>query len=207
MEKRPDLAPSLPSTTRQSLVDWAELLRVDVEHQVQVARLALQIFDGTRELHGLDEPARALLEAAALLHDVGFSVDEKAHHKHSHDLILEHGVPGLGKTETRAIACIARYHRKAEPSADHKAFGKLSEALQETVRRLSAILRVADGLDRSHQDRVRRVTCEVTPSEVRMRIEATGPTGGELYGVTKKKEFFETLFRRSLSVEVGSASL
>lgn len=193
---------SLAPTLRQSLVAWAESLRVDVPHQLQVTRLALQIFDETRSLHGEDEHARALLETAALLHDVGFSIDIKAHHKHSHDMILEHGIPGFAKQDARAVACVARYHRKTEPSPDHGTFAKLDGPLRETVRRLSAILRVADALDRSHQDRVRRITCEVSPSEVTLHLDVVGDVEMELYGLEKKKSFFEDLFKRALRVEI-----
>jgi exopolyphosphatase/guanosine-5'-triphosphate,3'-diphosphate pyrophosphatase len=128
--------------------------RVDGDHAETVRRLAVRLFDQTADLHRLGAEERTLLEAAALLHDVGVFVNNAKHHKHSWYLIRESDIVGLGDEEREIVALCARYHRRAHPSPRHYGWGGLTAEDQQKVRKLSAILRVADGLDRSHQGKV-----------------------------------------------------
>jgi len=107
-------------------------------HAVQVKRLALQLFDGLASLHGLGEREREWLQAAALLHDIGWSQPGKGHHKNSMKLILRENLDSWTEDEQRIIANIARYHRKSEPKESHKNFADLPPADQQKVRRLAA---------------------------------------------------------------------
>ena len=93
---------------------------------------------------------RELLSDAALLHDVGYHISYDRHHKHSYHLILHAELLGIAPADQVMMANVARYHRGAEPKRKHRNFGELDAELRDTVRRLSAILRVADGLDRGH---------------------------------------------------------
>jgi len=172
----------------------------------QVARLALQLFDELRALHQEGPRARALLEAAALLHDIGFSVSESSHHKHSRDLILKNPVPGFLDEEVRVIACVARYHRRAEPSKSHALFAQLSRSSRRTVQHLSALLRVADGLDLSHQSNIDRIRCEITDRAVRIRLAAARDVGMDLEGAERKKGLFESLFDRTIEFEISDVA-
>ncbi len=170
-------------------------------HALQVARLATQLFDELVPLHRLDAPDRHYLEAAALVHDIGWTQSSSAHHKASQKMILKSELPGWSDEEKLIIANVARYHRKAPPKISHKAYAALDEAAQERVRRLAALLRVADGLDRSHRNIVRRLRCAIGDSAVRLQLYCRGDLGFELYGVDKKKDLFRTVFDRDLIVD------
>jgi exopolyphosphatase/guanosine-5'-triphosphate,3'-diphosphate pyrophosphatase len=148
------------------------------EHAEQVTRLALSLFDQTREVHRLGDEERALLQAAALLHDVGSFVSYNRHHKHSYYLLYHADIPGFTDRERELIATVARYHRRSPPKDRHEAFALLTPEERIVVRRLAAILRVADGLDRGHRRHVRSVKVTRTPR--RMTLDVVADEGAEL---------------------------
>ncbi|MGC6487771.1 MAG: HD domain-containing protein [Planctomycetota bacterium] len=129
----------------------------EAEHAEAVLEHARQLFDQTRELHGLGSRARVLLEAAALLHDIGVAVNNDGHHKHSQYLIEASEIVGLGSYERHLVALLARYHRKALPSRDHDAFTALRRRDRAMIERLASLLRLADALDRQHAGVIRSV--------------------------------------------------
>ncbi|MEC8652160.1 MAG: HD domain-containing protein, partial [Planctomycetota bacterium] len=157
-----------------------------------------QLFDQTIELHGLGDRARVLLEAAALLHDIGAAINIDGHHKHSQYLIESTEIVGLGSYERHLVAIVARYHRKAAPSRDHDDFMALRRRDRSMIERLAALLRLADALDRQHAGVIRSVEVSIqdqqlsllptlTPDDsTRLTLEATA--------VTHKGALFNNLF-------------
>ena len=174
--------------------------RSDTLHAEQVRRLALELFDGLAGGAGLDPASRPLLEAAALLHDVGYCVAYESHHKHSHHLISHAELPGFGPEERMLIAGIARYHRGALPKMKHPEFGALDADGRGTVERLAALLRVADGLDRSQAQRVGRLTVAWGPECAEVRITGVPPLDAEIHGAERKADLFERVFDRRVVV-------
>ncbi len=186
-----------PPTDEGTIEDAAALGRkysFDESHSVHVARLAGQLFDQLPSVHRLGRRDRRLLVAAAVLHDIGDFVSLKGHHKHSMYLISRSELPGFTRSEMFLVANIARYHRKGAPSVRHPEFALLSGADRERVRRLAAILRIADALDKEHSGKIQRV--EIRESEG--RIEIVAGCNGELllerWALEKKRDFFRRLF-------------
>ncbi len=138
--------------------DFVDRCRGDRRHVEQVRVLALALHDQLAETLGCAPEERWLLEAAALLHDVGQLVSYRKHHRHSFQLITHAERIGLGARERALVALISRYHRKSGPSRKHEEFARLSEEDQAIVRRVSGLLRLADGLDRGHTASVERIT-------------------------------------------------
>ena len=124
---------------------------------MHVQRLALQLFDALGARLGAQAGERELLAAAAMLHDIGYHISYDKHHKHSFYLITNAELLGLSPAEQLVVANVARYHRGAPPSKQHPSYRSLAKPAREQVRRLSAILRLADGLDRGHISAVDRV--------------------------------------------------
>ncbi len=182
--------------------DW------DVVHSRQVRDLALQLFDQLTSLHNLGTNERDLLEAAALLHDIGWTVSHDKHHKHAHRLIHENRrrLPGFTATEIALIANIARYHRKALPALKHKPFAELTDADREIVRKLAAFLRVADGLDRPHRQEVRQLTCEITGAVVALRLQVRYDPEAHRTGGERKCDLFEQVYHCRLTVAAALAT-
>ena len=145
----------LSDLRRRSVVDLAQLMDEDPAHSAQVARLALDLFDATAGRHGLGDDAREVLEAAALLCNVGLFLSHAQHHKHSYYVIRgTDRLTGFTDHEVERIALVARYHRKSEPKAKHPEFAGADDEDQHLVRCLAGLLRVAIGLDRSHAAQV-----------------------------------------------------
>lgn len=167
-------------------------------HAFHVAGLALQLFDELAPLHGLGERERVLLEAAACLHDIGGGSDAsgREHHHESARLIRAHPWQSLSPAEVELVAEIARYHRKELPQADHAEFAGLSPADQELVRTLAALVRVADGLDRSHERLIGQARAEIGPDRVTLRLRGSPRGGRELDAAAKKADLAQQVFRR-----------
>ena len=94
----------------------ARQLDPDPDHAEHTARLATELFDRTAAMHGLDAHARELLEAAAIVHNVGLFISHSSHHKHSYYVVRNsEQMTGFTDHEIELIAVIARYHRKSRP--------------------------------------------------------------------------------------------
>lgn len=174
--------------------DFGRQCRADVPHAEQVRRLALKLFDTLAPGLDLVREDRALLEAAALLHDVGYHISFEKHHKHSFHLISHAGLAGFTAREQLLVACIARYHSHAMPKAGHEEIQALSDGERDTVARLAAILRIADGLDRSGAQRVDSLDVDLDSQRLRLTIAGRGPFDVEVYGATHKADLFERVW-------------
>jgi exopolyphosphatase/guanosine-5'-triphosphate,3'-diphosphate pyrophosphatase len=186
----------LSDLRRRSVVDLAQLMDDDPAHSAQVAMLALELFDATRERHGLGDDAREILEAAALLCNVGMFLSHAQHHKHSYYVIRgTDRLAGFNDHEVEQIALVARYHRKSDPRAKHPEFAALDEDDQHLVRCLAGLLRVAIGLDRNHAARVAEVWVDDLDDHL---VVAALPREGEdigleLYAAGSRKELLEAV--------------
>jgi len=168
------------------------------EHVLHVARLAVELFDGLLPWHQLTGTDRLLLDTAACVHDIGWAVtqpDGKEHHKASARLIREFPWTTLTPAEVEIVALVARYHRKAIPKADHEAYSALSPADQRRVRVLAACLRIADGLDRRHIQRVDQIEVFLLDSALEIIVLTTHEAGAELAMAEKKADLLRQDFR------------
>lgn len=167
----------LSDLRRTSVFHLMELCDDDPDHSLQVARLALELHDALAAQLGLGDADRELLEAAALLSNVGLFISHSKHHKHSYYVIRnsEH-LMGFTDREIELIALVARYHRKSTPSADkHPEFAALDEHDRARVVAMSALLRVAIGLDRNHDAAVEQVLVSEQDDDVQIRLMAVDP--------------------------------
>jgi exopolyphosphatase/guanosine-5'-triphosphate,3'-diphosphate pyrophosphatase len=146
-----------PDIRRRSVEELGERCHYWSEHARQVARIATRLFDQTARRHELGTREREWLKYGALLHDVGVHISYKSHHKHSYYLVRHGDLRGFDPDEVEIVALIARYHRQATPKKSHEGYGDLKPAARRAVRLLSAFVRVAEGLDRSHAQVVQDV--------------------------------------------------
>ena len=162
-------------------------------HAEQVAQLSLSLFDQTREIHRLGEQERALLNAAAMLHDVGAFVSYNRHHKHSYYLLYHADLPGFTDRERELVATIARYHRRSTPKDRHEEFQRLTMEERIVVRRLAALLRVADGLDRGHRRHVRSVKVQRRGKGLLIEVAAEAGSDLEVWSAKQKADLLEEI--------------
>jgi exopolyphosphatase/guanosine-5'-triphosphate,3'-diphosphate pyrophosphatase len=173
----------------RSVRQLAERSHYEEPHARQVQKLALQLFDAIGGRLGCDPEERQLLADAALLHDIGYHINYDKHHKHSYHLIQHAELLGLTPADQIIIANVARYHRGAEPRRKHENLVSLDGEMRETIVRLSAILRVADGFDRGHTAAVDSIKVRWMPRA--LRITAVPNAKGrnirlDLWGAARK---------------------
>ncbi len=184
----------------EAVLDLAQSCDYEASHTHQVTRLALQLFDELQALHGLGDRERFWLQCGALLHDIGWIEGQAKHHKTSLRLILDAPHLPFDPHERLIIGSIARYHRGALPKEKHAHFAALPPAEQQTVRILAAILRVADGLDRTHRNVVQQLACEVLPGQIILHCLASQAAEEEQSEALNKGRLFEQVFERRLVI-------
>jgi exopolyphosphatase/guanosine-5'-triphosphate,3'-diphosphate pyrophosphatase len=192
-----------PDVRRRSVVELAERCNYWPEHANQIARLAVSLFDQTRAIHGLTDREREWLEYAAILHDIGVHISYERHHKHSAYLITNGDLRGFEPDEIDTIALVARYHRSATPKRKHESFGDLKRKRRNVVRKLAAILRLAESLDRSHSQTIASVDLHDRGDDGLLQIRTTGDAELELWAAGRHAEPFERLIGKKLRIEVS----
>lgn len=185
---------------RESVLGLCRRCGWNEEHSAKVARLAIELFDGTSSLHELTPTDRELLELGALLHDIGEHVSNDAHEKHTAYLIENGRLRGFNPQEIDVLACLGRFHKRGNPKASFEPFGRLRNSEQKRVSQLIALLQVADGLDRSHGGPVRDVEVYSHPGAVEVVVDADDDIDLELWGLRRKRDLFERVFDCRLDV-------
>ena len=186
----------------QAVLQLAKGCDYEVAHTHQVTRLALQMFDQLGSLHGLNEKSRFWLQCGALLHDIGWMQGRKGHHKASLQIILDTDILLFNQQERLIVGSIARYHRKALPKEKHQHFAALSASDQRRVSALSAILRVADGLDNTHRSVVQDLVCHTPPDLVIVECHVDQTAEAERAAALKKGNLLERAFGRRLVIDL-----
>jgi exopolyphosphatase/guanosine-5'-triphosphate,3'-diphosphate pyrophosphatase len=193
--------PLLDDVRRASVLNLAARYHRDAVHTDHVAALALGMFDELARLglHGGDPRERELLWAACMLHDIGMSVDYDDHHKHGRYLILNGGLPGFSPLEVAIVAQAVRYHRKGMPEP-----GPLASLFDEgdaaRLDRCAVLVRLAEDLERSRDQLVRRTSLAVREQVLELRLIADGEAAVPRWAAGRERELFARAFHHELSV-------
>ena len=196
-------AAPLPHEFAMRVGDKYEFDRAHSEH---VARLADSLFDSLRPVHSMPDDAREILHFAALLHDIGQFVSYSRHHKHSYYLIGNEELPGLTPDRQQLVATVARYHRKSAPAEKHPEFQALTPQGREIVLKCTALLRIADALDREHRQLIEGIRVAVAPTQVDFHLAAKSRVLLEMSAARKKGELFEKLFGKKAVFHVANGN-
>ncbi|HJU05152.1 MAG TPA: Ppx/GppA phosphatase family protein [Nitrospiraceae bacterium] len=193
----------IPNVRRRNVIFLARRCHSPETHTHHVAKLATRLFDETRALHGLDDRAREWLEYAALLHDVGYLINSRQHHKHAYYVIRHSDLAGLTAEDIEMIAGIARYHRRALPHDEHAIFKSktLTPRHRRMVEMLSALLRIADGLDRSHFSVIQDLDAHIGKPVV-VTLHTSGDPELEMWAACKRVDLFERVFKRAVQFTI-----
>jgi exopolyphosphatase/guanosine-5'-triphosphate,3'-diphosphate pyrophosphatase len=192
-----------PDVRRRSVIELGERCGYVPAHARHVSQLALSLFDQTRAVHHLADREREWLEYAALLHDAGVHISYERHHRHSYYLIKNGELRGFDPQEIEIIALLARYHRQATPKKSHDGYASLKGALRRTVRTLAAMLRLAEGLDRSHAQVITALDVVPKGEAYVIRLRAAGDAELELWAASRHGEPLEQVLQRPLRFEVS----
>ncbi len=192
--------PNSPSTLT-AVIQLAQTCDYDASHTNQVTRLALRLFDQLQPLHNLGPEARDWLHYAGLLHDIGWIEGWKEHHKVALRIILDTPLLPFSNKERLIIGSIARYHRKALPDIKHDHFAALSEEERHVVEVLASMLRLADGLDSTHQRRVRDLECRVTEKKITSQGMVQGEAIEEETAAEGRSDLMSRVFGRKIKFD------
>ncbi len=190
----------LPAEQRATVEEMAERYHVPIKHARKVARLANTLFTALHALHELSPMYGRLLEAAAYLHDTGHYVSDNKHHKHSYYLVANSDMPGFTARERELIANLCRYHRKATPNEIHTNWQGLDPEGKRAVEFLAPLLRLADSLDRSQEQRVKELKCIVRPDEVRLELRGDTDIDLAVWAADNAGDVFQQVYGRPLVV-------
>ncbi len=196
--------PPLADRRRASIEQLAVRLDPDPGHSRQVARLSDELFQALQPHFELGDTERQWLAFAARLHDIGFSISEKSHHKHGEYLIRNAALPGFWPEEVDLLAQVVRFHRGKPPHhAKHEAFRALAPWHRQVVRKLAAILRGADALDRRRRQAVQHLSVEVDDQCLHVILDAAGEVDMEMEAFLEKGALLGTLLDRRVEVTVA----
>ena len=188
------------SGLRDKALFFAGACNFQRRHSLTVARLALNLFDQLAPLHGLGQKERELLEAAAILHDIGWIKGQKKHHKVSQDIIMHSQKLKLARQERLMVGLIARYHRKSLPKGSHDYIGELDSGSKSTMMKLASFLRFADGLDRSHRSSAGELSCAALPRSIIVRVGSGNVLDEDLKVGREKADLLEKVFKRQVRI-------
>jgi len=190
----------LDSEQRLLMTGMTRHYGVPLRHARQVAALAHTLFDSLQSLHGLPHAYGKALEAAAYLHDIGHYVSDNRHHRHSYYLVANSDMPGFTERERQLIAHLCRYHRKSAPNAAHSQFQTLDAEGRKAIVLLTPLLRLADALDRSNEQRVESIECETKDAEVAVRIRSAADVDLEQWAGETVADLFREVYGKRLTI-------
>ena len=173
---------------------FAARMDYDAEHAEHVRRLASSLFDQLWPVHRLRRELRLLLELGAVLHDVGHIVNAKAHHKHGEYIVRNANLAGLSQPQREMVACLVRYHSKAEPEPHHRLYAAFPPAERRVIRALASLLRIAEGLDVDHKQHVRDVEVVRDGRRVTFRLRMQRASQLPIQGAARRVTMFEDEF-------------
>lgn len=176
------------------------------DHSAHVAKLAMILFDEFRERLDLTDVDRELLKYSAFMHDIGYFISNRKHHKHALYIIRHSELLGFKEVEVEIMANISRYHRRSTPKMRHNYFKKLPKPIRERIKKLASILRVADGLDRSHYQNVRDIRVEKSSRKTELLIITETDPQLEIWGAMRKRSLLEEVLSSDVEVVIDPKS-
>jgi exopolyphosphatase/guanosine-5'-triphosphate,3'-diphosphate pyrophosphatase len=186
---------------REMVEQFARRFGVDLKHARKVAYFARELFHALASLHQLPPGEGRLLEAASYLFDVGHAISDAGHHKHSLYIVSNADLGGFTDIERLQVAMLCRYHRKSMPGARHADFMALPPENRRSITFLAPLLRIADALDRSREQRVDQIECTPAPDGVILKLKANQDTGLEKWAVEGAAGVFRQIYEKPLIVE------
>jgi len=180
--------------TVRSAIDLAEKYAVDISHATHAAELSRKIFNELAAIHELDSRYELMLYLAALLHETGLYISNRAYHKHSFYVIRSSEVFGLGKSDLLLIALTARYHRRASPQPSHDGYGTLDRERRVAISKMAAMLRIATALDESRSQRIVDISCQRKGNHMVIAVKGVEDLALEQLALKQSGSLFEEVF-------------
>lgn len=202
--KRTDLSRQVLHSARS----LAKKYRYDETHANNVVHTSLKLFDLLSEDHGLGSRERLLLEISAILHDIGSFISPSSHHKHGFYLVHSAEIFGLRKIDKDIVANVVRYHRRSAPKNTHLPYMSLPKPERAVVSKLSALLRVGEALDASHQQKCRDLTIARDGDALTLWVpEAVGDISLERQSLIRKSDMLTDVLGMEIQLKQGTPAV
>ncbi len=199
--KRTDVAKQVLNSARSLGAKY----QYDKAHALNVAANAVRLFDALQSTHGMGSRERLLLEVSAILHDIGSFISPNSHHKHSGYLVDAAEIFGLRKTDKTIVSNVVRYHRRSSPRPTHVAYMSLTRWDRSAVSKLAALIRVADALDHSHQQKIKNFSFEKIEQGYTVWLpEEVGDISIERESLQEKGNMFADVFGIPINLKQGT---
>jgi exopolyphosphatase / guanosine-5'-triphosphate,3'-diphosphate pyrophosphatase len=193
----------LENQVRENSLNIGRSLNFDEKHALKILEFALIIFDETYEIHNMGLMERCYMTAAAILHDIGMSISNRSHHKHSLYIINAQEFYYLDDNDRNIIANIARYHRRSVPKVTHADYMKLGHKDRMTVMKLASILRIADSLDNTDLQHIESIKVRTENGVIMINAKTKDNIFAEIYSFNFKKELFEEFFGIKVELKIS----
>jgi exopolyphosphatase/guanosine-5'-triphosphate,3'-diphosphate pyrophosphatase len=187
-----------------SAINLGEKYSFDRKHAECVAKIAQKLYRTLANEHQLGKKYEMILHVSSILHDIGFFISNRNHHKHAFYIIRNSELFGVPENERMLIALIARYHRRALPKKTHDAYQTLRRKDKLIVNKLASILRVADALDRGHLQLAGNVDFDVEDGELIITTYNIDDPTLEKIALKQKTDMFEEVYGLSVRLQRGS---
>ncbi len=205
MVSRDSWSDSIQSQVERSAIQLGRKFNFDEGHASHVARIALSLFDQLTKQHQLGVRMRSILRLASLLHEIGRYVSTASFHKHTLYLIRNSDLFGIGASELKLIALVARYHRRATPQPSHDVFSRLDRGNRVAVAKLAAILRIANAMDEGRSQKINQFNCQVVADRVQISVNDSVDISLEQLAVGEAKKLFEDIYGVRVFLHQGEA--
>ena len=182
------------SIIQTSAENIARLYIMEKDHRELVTKFALHLFDQTKKLHRLGARERLLLSVASTIADIGNAISQHNHYHHSAYIMEANPLIGLSDKENRIIAEIARYHSAETPDVEQPRYRNLDPAIQMPIAKLVAILRLADALDDSHQQKISKLTVSLKETELTITVYSAQDLALEKWAFARKAKLFQEVY-------------
>ena len=189
-----EASPEFEKDIVASAVAIGRKYRFDEAHSLHVEKLSADALRRARAFCGMKKRYRLMLRVAAILHDVGVFISSRSHHKHSFYLVMNSEILGITPEEQAIIAQVCRYHRRATPRTQHLDFWALPQGSRVAVSKIAAILRIADALDRNHNQEIVSLKALPGEHEVVLEVESRGDLLVDQWALESKADLFKEVF-------------
>jgi len=194
------LSKQLENERNNSIFNLASHYQVDLKFSTRVAEHAERLFKLLAPVHHLPPEYGSLLNAAAMLHEVGSFISRAGRRRHAFYILAHSELLGFSLPQRRFIAAIARYLGKSKITVTSPAVRVLSPADRLLLPRTVLLLRLARAIEQGRRGAVLSLRAKVEPRNVKLTL-VTRPTGAELelWALERESNYFSEVFARSLT--------
>ena len=185
---------AIQSQIVRSAIQLGRKFDFDEDHALYVSEVALKLFDQLLEQHQLGLRMRSILRLASILHEIGRFVNSSGFHKHTLYLLRNSELFGIGESDLKLVALVARYHRRAAPQPSHDVYSRLGRRDRVAVTKLAAILRIANAMDEGRTQKVHDFECKVVADRVQVLGNDAADISLEQMAVSNARKLFEEIY-------------